>query len=259
MRRLWGDETGSPPQSTKSDPSPVRSSQLRVKAEPTPPRNEGHRQLPCSQAGLSDDELLSAFAFLCPLWCSESCRSARLSTPRSTCCLLLPSARMPAFKETSIHSSFFPEAGDNERVERVSIVGAPQTKGVKRFLPKRQKSHAPVLRDLGEEGEGAEGKAGPTPPSTQPSTRRSSLTAVGDAAAVGWNSLHSSTRNTSDLRAFCRAPMTHTRRAMRTRRARRDRPGRTTRRTSGTTRSSWSSSRTATRRTRSTGPRARSG
>lgn len=45
MRRLWGDETGSPapPPSTKSDPSPVRSSQLRVKAEPTPPRNEGHR------------------------------------------------------------------------------------------------------------------------------------------------------------------------------------------------------------------------
>ncbi|GAA5973421.1 hypothetical protein JCM8115_001738 [Rhodotorula mucilaginosa] len=90
---------------------------------------------------------------------------------------------MPAFKETSIHSSFFPEAGDNERVERVSIVGAPQAKGIKRFLPKRQKSHGPVLRDLAEEGEGAEGASGPTPPTTQPSTRRSSLTAVGDAAA----------------------------------------------------------------------------
>jgi hypothetical protein len=34
--------------------------------------------------------------------------------------------------------SFFPEAGDNERVERVSIVGAPQAKGIKRFLPNRR-------------------------------------------------------------------------------------------------------------------------
>lgn len=120
---------------------------------------------------------------------------------------------MPAFKETSIHSSFFPEAGDNERVERVSIVGAPQAKGVKRFLPKRHKSHGPVLRDLREEGEGVEGASGPTPPTTQPSTRRSSLTAVNDAAAVSCCTLRSSTYSTSDLCVICRAPMTHTRRA----------------------------------------------
>lgn len=91
---------------------------------------------------------------------------------------------MPAFKPTTINASFL-EAGDNDRVENVSADGTPKSRtGAKRFLPKRQKSHAgPVLRDLREEGEPASADEA-TPPSTQPSTRRSSLTAVGDTPAV---------------------------------------------------------------------------
>lgn len=91
---------------------------------------------------------------------------------------------MPAFKETSIHSSFFPEAGDNERVERVPTESGQPAKGLKRFLPKRHKSRGTPLRDLREDGEVTTSAAGATPASTRPSTRRSSLTAVGESAAV---------------------------------------------------------------------------
>jgi len=86
---------------------------------------------------------------------------------------------MPGLKPTTINASFFPEADDEGQIENTGGVGGPQKKS--KWPLKRGKSAASqkVYRDLGEEGEG-ERTVGNTPASTQPSTRRSSVTRFGE-------------------------------------------------------------------------------
>ncbi|GAA5969590.1 hypothetical protein JCM11641_008170 [Rhodosporidiobolus odoratus] len=76
-------------------------------------------------------------------------------------------------KETSINASLFPDA-DDERLEHVP--GGPTKKGKIWKKGGKGAKGGKVLRDLREDGE-AEGGSPPT--STNPSTHRSSLTAVG--------------------------------------------------------------------------------
>ncbi|BGP18472.1 hypothetical protein JCM10213v2_006538 [Rhodosporidiobolus nylandii] len=73
-------------------------------------------------------------------------------------------------KETSINASLFPDA-DDEHVEHVPGAGKGR-KGRKGFLSKKSAAGGKAMRDLSEEGEET------SPGHTQPSTRRSSLTAV---------------------------------------------------------------------------------
>ena len=150
-----------------------------------------------------------------------------------------------ALKPTTINASFFPE--HNERVDDAS--GATPKKG-KLF---RKKSGKPqqALRDLSDDDEQR-----PTPASTQPSTRRSSMTAVHDQVRpLGLLSLVA--RQLADASPFPRRLL----RRRTLRRARR-RPAPRARATSTATtraRSSSSSSRRATPRTRSTGASLASG
>ncbi|GAA5844274.1 hypothetical protein JCM3766R1_002894 [Sporobolomyces carnicolor] len=84
---------------------------------------------------------------------------------------------MPGLKPTTINASFFPEADDEGQIENTGGIG--QQKKSKWPL-KRGKSATggKVLRDLGDDGE----RTKTTPPSTQPSTRRSSVTRVGEGS-----------------------------------------------------------------------------
>ena len=84
---------------------------------------------------------------------------------------------MPGLKPTTINASFFPEADDEGQIENTGGIG--QQKKSKWPL-KRGKSATggKVLRDLGDDGE----RTRTTPPSTQPSTRRSSVTRVGEGS-----------------------------------------------------------------------------
>ncbi|GAA6012222.1 hypothetical protein JCM10207_002767 [Rhodosporidiobolus poonsookiae] len=74
-------------------------------------------------------------------------------------------------KPTTINASLFPDH-DDERVENAAVDGA---NGKKAKKGKKGIKAPRVFRDLREDGDDAEHT---TPPSTQPSTRRSSLTAV---------------------------------------------------------------------------------
>jgi hypothetical protein len=88
---------------------------------------------------------------------------------------------MPGLKPTTINASFFPEADDNGLIENTGGDGQPQKRS--KWPLKRGKSAAgngKVLRDLGDDGETTR----TTPPSTQPSTRRSSVTRVGDSVSL---------------------------------------------------------------------------
>lgn len=93
---------------------------------------------------------------------------------------------MPGLKPTTINASFFPEADDSAQIENTGGVGRPQKKG--KWPLKRGKSATagPALRDLGDDGED---RNRTTPPSTQPSTRRSSVTRVGESSVSSFHSL----------------------------------------------------------------------
>uniref|UniRef100_A0A0K3CJD3 BY PROTMAP: gi/472585063/gb/EMS22629.1/ fructose facilitator [Rhodosporidium toruloides NP11] gi/647403384/emb/CDR49512.1/ RHTO0S27e01244g1_1 [Rhodosporidium toruloides] n=1 Tax=Rhodotorula toruloides TaxID=5286 RepID=A0A0K3CJD3_RHOTO len=83
---------------------------------------------------------------------------------------------MPAYKPTTINASLFPD-GDTAEDERVEHAPGDASKvNKKRWGLKKAPKTGRTMRNLGDEGE--ERPDEKSPPSTQPSTRRSSLTAV---------------------------------------------------------------------------------